>query len=148
FKFTREGAVSLKIKSSEKNEISFHVIDSGIGIPMEKQALIFDAFQQADGSTRRNYGGPGLGLSISRQLAQLLKGSIKVNSVPGKGSEFWLTIPVRLTKSVTEESYETHQEIISREEMHNRNMVRDYSPFVLNEVPKGIPDDRNNIEEE
>jgi len=148
FKFTREGAVSLKIKSSEKNEISFHVIDSGIGIPMEKQALIFDAFQQADGSTRRNYGGSGLGLSISRQLAQLLKGSIKVNSVPGKGSEFWLTIPVRLTKSVTEESYETHQEIISREEMHNRNMVRDYSPFVLNEVPKGIPDDRNNIEEE
>jgi signal transduction histidine kinase/CHASE3 domain sensor protein/DNA-binding response OmpR family regulator len=93
-KFTSEGEVDLIVKKSQDNMIVFSVKDTGIGIPSEKQRLIFDAFQQADGSTRRQYGGTGLGLSISKELARLLGGTITLNSEPGKGSEFNLTIPV------------------------------------------------------
>ena len=101
-KFTSEGQVDLLVKRSTGNDrIVFTVKDTGIGIPAEKQRLIFDAFQQADGSTRREYGGTGLGLSISKELAKLLGGNIELNSEPGKGSEFHLTIPVN--KSTAEE---------------------------------------------
>lgn len=95
-KFTAKGYVELKISmpGTEGHTIAFTVKDTGIGIPPEKQAIIFEAFQQADGSTRRKYGGTGLGLSISRQLTRLLGGEIYLYSEPGQGSEFTVHIPV------------------------------------------------------
>jgi signal transduction histidine kinase/HAMP domain-containing protein/ActR/RegA family two-component response regulator len=97
FKFTARGGVSMIIRAA-KNErgdeiVSFAVKDTGIGIPAEKQKLIFEAFQQADGTTSRKYGGTGLGLTISREIARLLGGSISVVSAPGEGSTFTLAVP-------------------------------------------------------
>ncbi len=106
FKFTEQGSVILKIASAARDEkyaleslnrrkdvIAFSVSDTGIGIPPEKQRIIFEAFQQADGTTSRKYGGTGLGLSISREIARLLGGEIRVTSVPGEGSTFTLFLP-------------------------------------------------------
>jgi PAS domain S-box-containing protein len=94
FKFTREGSVSLHISRVEPGRIAFAVADTGIGIPADKQKIIFDAFQQADGTTARQYGGTGLGLSISRELTRLLGGEIRVQSEPGRGSTFTLVLPL------------------------------------------------------
>ncbi|MEW9671354.1 response regulator [Ammoniphilus sp. 3BR4] len=92
FKFTDQGGVSLTIdrisKPDQPSTFSFSIADTGIGIPVEKQELIFHAFQQADGTTSRKYGGTGLGLSISREMAALLGGNIAVESEEGKGSTF------------------------------------------------------------
>ena len=100
-KFTHQGGIRLNVdyhKNEDKPYIAIQVIDTGIGIPENKQQTIFEAFQQADGSTSRKYGGTGLGLSISRQLAKLLGGDITVESQEGKGSTFTLSLPAELPK--------------------------------------------------
>jgi HAMP domain-containing protein/signal transduction histidine kinase/CheY-like chemotaxis protein len=93
-KFTHEGSVTLRITPNGREALAFSVTDTGVGIPDEKLALIFEAFQQADGTTSRKYGGTGLGLNISREIARLLSGEIRVSSAPGQGSTFTLLLPV------------------------------------------------------
>ena len=92
-KFTEQGSVSLTVKPAPHGRIAFAVEDTGIGIAAEQQRLIFEPFQQADGTTERKYGGTGLGLSISRELIRLLGGEMTLTSEPGRGSTFTVTIP-------------------------------------------------------
>ncbi|MCP2244975.1 ATP-binding protein, partial [Lentzea aerocolonigenes] len=93
-KFTHDGGIRLHVRMDDPSTVAFDVHDTGIGIPSEKLAVIFEAFQQADGTTSRKYGGTGLGLSISRELAQLLNGALRVRSEPGIGSTFTLCLPL------------------------------------------------------
>jgi hypothetical protein len=97
FKFTDEGSVELRMAKAEPPyAVALTVRDTGIGIAADKLRLIFEAFQQADGTTSRKYGGTGLGLSISREIAKLLQGTIEVQSTPGEGSSFTLLLPAGL----------------------------------------------------
>jgi CheY-like chemotaxis protein/anti-sigma regulatory factor (Ser/Thr protein kinase) len=96
-KFTEAGSVTLSVASEPDGMIAFTVEDTGIGIPEEEQAAIFEAFHQADGTTSRKYGGTGLGLSISRELTRLLGGSLRVQSKVGVGSVFTLLLPAVAT---------------------------------------------------
>ena len=101
-KFTEKGQVSLSVSGQPGEGVAFTVRDSGIGISVDQQDSIFEAFRQADGTTNRRYGGTGLGLSISRDLATLLGGSITVSSEPGQGSTFTLVLPQQYVEDAQE----------------------------------------------
>lgn len=140
-KFTSVGSVTLTIAkdTADDNKLAFTVTDTGIGIPKEQQPLIFEAFRQADGSTKRKYGGTGLGLSISRELAKLLKGKITLESEPDKGSTFTLTIPIVLsaTGNVAEET----QKNLSP-------AATEADPYISATIPEPVPDDREVVSPE
>lgn len=142
-KFTAQGKVALTItKDDEKKVVLFKVTDTGIGIPKEKQSLVFEAFQQADGSTKRRFGGTGLGLSISRELAKLLGGEIELTSKENVGSEFTFALSLTNDKHdtnravapyITKPSYiETIPEILPER-------------FTVDKIPLEVEDDRHEI---
>ncbi|HEY6902358.1 MAG TPA: response regulator, partial [Puia sp.] len=140
FKFTQKGSVTLRVKASavQKNFIDFSVRDSGIGIPEDKHQLIFEAFQQADGSTRRKYGGTGLGLSISRELSKLLGGEIGLESKPGEGAEFTVSLPqFKMEPAAMKAPAPVSPGIVAAASQVNTTL------FTLSDAPEEIADDRN-----
>jgi CheY-like chemotaxis protein/CHASE3 domain sensor protein len=144
FKFTPEsGTISINAVAGPREEtISFKIKDSGIGIPADKQRIIFEAFQQADGSTSRKYGGTGLGLSISRELAALLGGNITLSSEPGLGSEFVLTLPFKAKFVEVEEdavpTIDNYKPTTFLDTIVKRSTNPDHEPFVVI-----VEDDKN-----
>lgn len=98
-KFTQNGDIEVRVLRSEQG-LCIHVTDTGIGIPKEQQTHIFEAFRQADMSTTRNYGGTGLGLTITQRFCRLLGGDIEVHSEPGKGTCFTVRLPLRETETI------------------------------------------------
>ena len=150
FKFTpANGNVTFKIKladpavefmksslSNSNTVIEFSVTDTGIGIPLEKQALIFEAFQQADGSTSRKYGGTGLGLSISKMLVGMLGGEMQLKSVQGKGSTFFVYLPITFSNEIGKQFPEAIKlEIQTKEEfvfpLDDRNNLKENERVIL-----------------
>ncbi len=135
FKFTSQGEVALDIRRPARSEVAWlkldadqsiaiAVRDTGIGVPKDKQGLIFEAFQQVDGTTSRKYGGTGLGLSISRQLSRLLGGEIMLISEEGKGCTFIFYLPDTYSSALS-------QEALKRSEMPSmRNVTATGSDYV------------------
>lgn len=151
-KFTAKGSVTLSVYPNKEKEgyLNFAVRDTGIGIPKEKHQLVFEAFQQADGSTRRKFGGTGLGLSISKELAKLLGGSLYINSEVTKGSEFIVSIPV--AKPVEEKTVVEEVPLVQRETEKNNDKKITYEkistppvPFLSPIIPNELTDDRDQI---
>jgi HAMP domain-containing protein/CheY-like chemotaxis protein len=153
FKFTDEGRVALRIEEGPTgghfmNErlnhadavVAFVVEDTGIAIPHDKLRLIFEAFQQADGTTSRRYGGTGLGLSISREIAVLLGGEIHVESTPGEGSTFTLYLPGTFTRPPGREAMEPPP----LASLPERMPLDDLDPALL--LPADVDDDRDSLE--
>lgn len=144
-KFTSKGSVTLEIKKDAKDPqmISFGVKDTGIGISLEKQPLVFEAFQQADGSTKRKYGGTGLGLSISRELAKLLQGEIKLKSEMGEGSEFTLLVPI--VGSTVERIIEEEKVVPELEKIVTIVKEQEANKYLSLTIPDDVADDRETI---
>jgi signal transduction histidine kinase/DNA-binding response OmpR family regulator/CHASE3 domain sensor protein len=142
-KFTAKGSVTLTISKPDTtdNYLAFAVNDTGIGIPKDQQPLIFEAFQQADGSTKRKYGGTGLGLSISRELARLLRGEITIYSEPGKGSTFTLTIPLTISSATA--IYRESAPVIQAP----TPVAVPEKKYISETIPEAVPDDRDDIKE-
>ncbi|WP_281884672.1 response regulator [Paenibacillus sp. YYML68] len=165
FKFTSSGSVSLSLRLIEQlpeqtSMLAIDVTDTGIGIPADKQQLIFEAFQQADGTTSRHYGGTGLGLSISRELASLLGGTIELESEVGYGSRFTLIVPLKRDTAMEEREASTgagnasealRQSAAAREGMHPTSRpasllgVHSSVPSGMGSSPDAIEDDREAI---
>lgn len=107
-KFTEHGSVELRVEKINDQEINFQVIDTGIGIPEDKQSLIFEQFSQSSVDTTRKYGGTGLGLTITKKLLNLMNTEIHLTSTPGKGSTFYFSLPLKpsinILKTMTEDS--------------------------------------------
>ncbi|WP_211749967.1 response regulator [Paenibacillus sp. Marseille-Q4541] len=170
-KFTSEGAITVSMKQAEKSElpayfdvdvpfIAIAVKDTGIGIAPDKIDLVFEAFQQVDGTTSRKYGGTGLGLSISREISKLLGGEIKLTSVEGEGSTFTLYLPLvkehavklNATSNDYKESAAAHEGFIKEERaVYNRPTPVSSMPEVLSSssvaVVNNIKDDREDIQD-
>jgi CheY-like chemotaxis protein/putative methionine-R-sulfoxide reductase with GAF domain len=157
-KFTENGSISINIEPPAESEhfkmlglkredcVSFSVKDTGIGIPKDKQALIFEAFQQADGTTSRKYGGTGLGLTISRQLSVFLGGDLIVASDgEGQGSTFSLTIPLKAPQAL-----ELPGEVLAEMQSNASSSVDMGSAATptLSAVPSGKPSAKAKEEEE
>jgi HAMP domain-containing protein/signal transduction histidine kinase/DNA-binding response OmpR family regulator len=168
FKFTEKGEVKLSIYEADHNwkqshpgldnakrVVAFEIMDTGIGISKDKQNIIFEAFQQAEGSTSRKYGGTGLGLSISRGLADLLGGTIELNSEVGEGSVFTLFLPIDYNSTISkreeksnknESKYKIVNGITSLNQLASSPKVSESKNLgVINEIINEIGDDRNNI---
>lgn len=139
-KFTEKGEVSIHINRKDDDHISISVVDTGIGIPEDKQLLIFEAFQQADGGTSRKYGGTGLGLSISRELARLLGAEITLKSIVNQGSEFTIILPLEIVSET-----EPQKRIITREPVLLQTSSTHNSEYL--NYP-ALDDDRNTMSKE
>ena len=123
-KFTQRGEVVIRVNYESETDrdvlLTFVVLDTGIGIPTEKQGLLFEKFSQVDASTTRKYGGTGLGLAISKRLVEMMGGEIGVSSEEGKGSEFWFT--TRLSKQVA-----------GKAEDHQTNLLHDAKVMIVDD---------------